>query len=31
MRFKDLGKTHRIRIFQLEIRIITLVASIGGG
>lgn len=30
MRFKDLGKTHHVKLFHFEIRIIYLVSSGGG-
>ena len=30
MRFQYLGKTHRVRVFGLEIRVIYLVSLIGG-
>lgn len=30
MRFQHLGKTHRIRLFTIEVRIIYVVSSVGG-
>ncbi|CAM2009624.1 hypothetical protein APED_23430 [Acanthopleuribacter pedis] len=30
MRFKDLGKTHKFKLFTLEVRIIYLVSFVGG-